>query len=660
MANTTSGLDAIPVEDTQTTETPTGGLSVKIGPKGNLVPSAKEIVADPSATKDLLANMERLIAEKSSPWKSFQDSLARASAWGSGGVEGPAATLAAINKQQNEEGKDLFNMQQQLASYKAAQSSAANDAARLAALTGGAGGVGGAGGAAAIPADVQARMQAARTDSDRLAILDEWRKGRITESTKKEFSPQMATIVKVFNPLTNKVEEMTQADAEKILTKKPELYRGVSQQPVVSDDAALRVAARESGGRDIGYHDLTKGTAYGTYGITDAAYKDVQAANPRFKDRPITSLNKDEQTEAFNTYRGLAQNQLSKLGVEPSAQNLDLAHFLGPTGAANYIKTGNISSEAAAANGGAEKATQIATGILGGKPIATSGATGLEPAPKQPAAKAAGYVGPLMPDGSKPTTRDEYDLALANQKLKAEESIKTEEKGRAAELEATGKTAAVRSDAIREARDNVGTNRANAQRLIDLSTSNPKAFGVLQETGLLAAAVKAIEGGVTVPGSGTAKLSNMEEAALRLRPGIKKEDLRAAEEAARIFAELQLNAAKVVLKGQGAVSDAERELVAKMTGSTKNSPETIKKFAQWYKTRADYDEKMGNAYEDWKAQNRNGQFQDFESTAQYKAIRADHAKQVEKLVKANGQEGKNEKPAHPGAALLDLYPERKK
>jgi len=126
-------------------------------------------------------------------------------------------------------------------------------------------------------------------------------------------------------------------------------------------------AQMESGGKqNIGYHNPGKGTAYGTYGITAPAYADIQKANPKFAGRPITSLTPDEQGEAYQTLTGVNQNQLSRLGVAPTPENQRLAHFLGASGAAKYLQTGQVSPQAAQANGGLEKALQIAQQRLAG------------------------------------------------------------------------------------------------------------------------------------------------------------------------------------------------------------------------------------------------------------------------------------------------------
>jgi len=126
-------------------------------------------------------------------------------------------------------------------------------------------------------------------------------------------------------------------------------------------------AQMESGNRPgIGFHAPGKGTAYGTYGITAPAYADIQKANPKFAGRAITDLSPEEQGEAFQTLQAVNQKQLSRLGIPATPENARLAHFLGASGAAKYLQTGQVSPQAAQANGGLEKTMQIAQQRLAG------------------------------------------------------------------------------------------------------------------------------------------------------------------------------------------------------------------------------------------------------------------------------------------------------
>lgn len=162
-------------------------------------------------------------------------------------------------------------------------------------------------------------------------------------------------------------------------------------------DRSIRV--QESGSNpNIGYHypanaeGRRASTAYGAYGITAAAYRDIQRADPYFANRDITSLTPAEQTRANQVFTSQQARYLRSYGVEPTPNNLAAAHFLGARGLSNYLRDGSISPEAAAANGGYDAVRQIVDRRLAGQPAPASGAL----------LEAAQTVGSLPP-GVRPT-----------------------------------------------------------------------------------------------------------------------------------------------------------------------------------------------------------------------------------------------------------------
>ena len=108
--------------------------------------------------------------------------------------------------------------------------------------------------------------------------------------------------------------------------------------PVNPADAYNRYTQQmESGANpNIGYHNPEKSTAYGAYGITQPQYQEIQKQNPAFANRPITSLNPQEQAQANTTSRDVYAQQLRAKGVEPTEENLRMAHLLGAGGTSQY------------------------------------------------------------------------------------------------------------------------------------------------------------------------------------------------------------------------------------------------------------------------------------------------------------------------------------
>jgi hypothetical protein len=153
---------------------------------------------------------------------------------------------------------------------------------------------------------------------------------------------------------------MTQGMAQPEVPAQPQAPVAPMAQPQSYDEAALAaIRQKESGGNyNVGKHPNS--SASGAYGITNAAYTDIQRANPYFAGRDRATLSPQEQDQAALTLRGINDGYLRNLGVEVTEPNRQLAHFLGAGGAARYLQDGTISEEAAAANGGFAKANQIA------------------------------------------------------------------------------------------------------------------------------------------------------------------------------------------------------------------------------------------------------------------------------------------------------------
>jgi hypothetical protein len=214
------------------------------------------------------------------------------------------------------------------------------------------------------------------------------------------------------------VEKVTKESLPPELQRQQAAYQQTVAQvaPVaqVSPDQAAYTRQQESGGRrDIGYHfpadaqGKRQSTAFGPYGITDAAYKDIVRQDPSLN-KPITEWTQEEHDRGYNTLVGRNQARLTQLGIEPSAGALQLSHLLGPDGAARFLKTGQVSEAAAAANGGAERLKQIAQGRFANAPAASSGAAVRPPQaqPEEGVAVATGQgiqgtpsiVGPVSPE----------------------------------------------------------------------------------------------------------------------------------------------------------------------------------------------------------------------------------------------------------------------
>ena len=132
-------------------------------------------------------------------------------------------------------------------------------------------------------------------------------------------------------------------------------------QPDQSGDSTQRMLAelrKREGKYDSPAHPLS--SARGAYGITAPAYTDIAKKDTYFAGKDQATLTPADQDRAVLVLRTINQDRLRAQGVEPTEANQQLAHFLGAKGAADYLKNGYISPEAAANNGGMKKAREIA------------------------------------------------------------------------------------------------------------------------------------------------------------------------------------------------------------------------------------------------------------------------------------------------------------
>ena len=181
----------------------------------------------------------------------------------------------------------------------------------------------------------------------------------------------------------------------------------------VSPNYNANIAQAESGGNaNIGYHAPGLSTAYGPYGITQGAWTDARKANPALPE-DITKATPEQMNQAQNVVTGNNATYLKNYGIPVNEQTLSAAHFIGAKGLSDFQTKKDeqgrpyISPEAAAANGGYDKARSIIEGRLGGAMTPASGAL-QQPQPTQ-AAQPTQVGG--TPTGQ-PTPQQQYHTVL--------------------------------------------------------------------------------------------------------------------------------------------------------------------------------------------------------------------------------------------------------
>lgn len=155
----------------------------------------------------------------------------------------------------------------------------------------------------------------------------------------------------------------------------------------------------------------------------------------------------------------------------------------------------------------------------------------------------------------------------------------------------------------------------NADVLIDLA-SNPKTkgtFGILAQSGFLGALGQLGENSLRI-GSYNIGIPSIETA---IRTSTKTPaEIRAAELAGAASTTLELNFRQLFYKGQGSVSNMEGEVISRLAGNIKETPEGIVAKAQMVKLRSEFDRKTAEIFR--AAQKRGISVRDFKDENEYK------------------------------------------
>lgn len=147
--------------------------------------------------------------------------------------------------------------------------------------------------------------------------------------------------------------------------------------------------------------------------------------------------------------------------------------------------------------------------------------------------------------------------------------------------------------------------------------SDPKtsgAFGILDKPGILPAIGKLVSEGISVGGYSIG-IPAIEDA-LRTA-GATPAEIEASKIAAQKYAMAQLAVAKADLKGEGAVSDAERRTVASVTGSLRDSPKVAMFNAEILQAHGRFNKETQKIYYAWEDKHPNMPFERFLASPEY-------------------------------------------
>jgi hypothetical protein len=624
-------------------------------PKGNYaLPTGGTLTGVDSG---LLQKMQQLITEREAQKNSMYEALKEASAWGSGGMSGPSQQLLANQRQREEEDAVTFGMRNQIAQYKAQQDLARRTQSGVTnAIGGGAPGAGatgqpGGGFNTQIDPLVAARVEALN-QTDPIAA-----RKYLDDHVKKvaEFTAQ----ARLNKDSYAKVIEVRRPDGELELVSLVELLNDPAKyQPTQRGSTAVQsmtsgtiptsaIKQVESGGNP---NAVSPKGAQGVMQVMPNTQRD-----PGFGVAPAKDNSPQELERVGNDYYGAMRQ---KYGNDTLAA---IAYNMGPNKTDEWLKAGanfnKLPAETqayigkvnlASAMQNRQVATAPATAVRPTTPLAPPTApdnfpvvAGEElqasqrftppapitappaisaPAPAPaPMAAPAPVVAPRAPIAEKtiPQLRAE---AEANKEFQVESA-----KG-------AGKNIAKQQEEFEAnvSPTNVIEKRAANQRIIDLVVGSPNSVGILQKPGMGAALATLAKNGLNTP-SGAIGVQELEDALVLVMPGTDQKTINARNEIKQNLARGELEASKLA-QGQGAVSDFERRLFARVSGSTADTPELLIKRQMALVARENLNEKLGRLWGEQQTSGKAPNFIEFKKNTERRRLIDEYDKELNEIL----------------------------
>lgn len=561
-----------------------GGLPVSIGKTGAVSPMGK-IALDPTQTSEILRNMQAMIDERTSPLAELSKGLERATAWGSGGTQGPSQALATVNEQQSKQAQELFNMRTQMAAYKAAQAQAEAFKKRAAQQLGGGAAPAGTRGTteATIPPQVQQALQNALDQNDQAAydkIYNAWAQKQAEVYANPTMDEPKIPVTEIVNG-----KPVRRVISAREYRANPDKYQDTPQTQAAVD-TTIKTAPVVSGGDVL---PKLKQAVFGTEssaGKADTKKPGVQGAMgpmqitadtfDTFKSRGIIPKEYDINNPEHNKDAGekILDYYFKKYNGDVDKT---LAAYHGGEGAINADGTINT-----------QRKDALGT-TIGDYVAKNKSAMGVTVAPAQVAATTATPT---------PTTASPRPTPEA---LQQQEQIN--QKGSETFAEKVGTTNAVKADQIDTSGLSAPERSIRYNDVISI-TEDPQMkqyLGLLAKKGVAPFLLKTLESGVNAGQFGTLGFADLEKNLMEAKAP--PEVIQKLHRLQKHLSAAELEYAQTYLKGQGSVSDNERKLVKDTVGSIKDPAAVLKMQAQVMVERAQFDDKIAKAYNQYRTQN---------------------------------------------------------
>jgi hypothetical protein len=593
----------------------------------------------PAQTEDILAKMQQYVDERESPFAKFAGGLSA----GMATARGPAA-LAIYQKQKQEEDKQVMDYRQQMAQMASAPELAKQRNLSMAQMLASLKGEGAAGASSGLDSNVLNRVaQLFPIDEEKAnqllnSHLLETSKINRTAALNKDFyssdiqiaaptpeNPNGTKFVSVADLQNMSVMPKLTAQGQATLSQKNSIG---ATQPGATQPGATQPGATQPGATQPGNY-LTTPAAQTTnkLGKTTGDFTDQELDNLRTKESSSDPYALNKNSKAMGAYqftpetlidlhkrgikfdpldekqaREVARNELNRLTKQLGSKELALSYYGGHLQAdpTNYINS-----------------------VIKPSVSTTAGAD---------------VIKPIQAPSQTPLSAPSLGLT-ATQKAEGEKAkVAAGENARTAEAERKEFKTNINPDTL------VDT-ELMAKRVQTLVKQFPEISGVINKNDYASAIA-----GVLKDGVGPVSVRGIEDAIFKTLPTTDKSALAARNELATYLAKMELQAAKLI-KGQGQITEGEREILRRTAASLDDPAELLYKKARIV-------ERTNKKYQDlakiYGAGENFADFEKFSQDKQFQKIMSDYKTDAENILnekvdfrrlKIGAQSGKIEHPS---------------
>lgn len=559
-----------PTEETQTSSGSAGvPQTVTKGPRGiNYLAPKTTLVTDPTAQASILENMQKFIDERERQQNSLLSALNYASLYGSGGAEGPWRALQGAEEQSTKTAAEIFNMKQAIAQQRSAQSMQ-QDFMKSNMQQGwlgmptqpteGGGGVQAGGGANFIPTSVaQQFFDLAKTEG--IPAANKFKSQYIQKQ--QELETQFLNNPEAYKKTIGILNENGQYEEINTIEARDRIKNGTAKLAPPGVTATTKTTTGAAAPSLTAVQNAIAGQEW--VGDKDKA--------PTSKAGAVGPSQITPDTWATYTAKGIIPKNWK---IDDPDNNMEAGKLI----VADLYKKhgGDVDKIAAEYYGGAGAINKDGTIKRDVSPKA--GIPG--PNIGEYVDEVKGRIGGETVTEKKPTTYAETKRQFELDTEAAKQDIASDIKKRDAWLDETKLP-------------DLADQRAINRRVITQVSQNPNITGVLADPGVKNAILNAAQEGLITP-LGHVVVKNLEDTIFTALAD-RVSDVSDRRELASYLARNELKASRLI-QGQGQVSEQEREVLRRMSGSIKDPAELIYKRARIMDKRNEFDQATRQLYE---------------------------------------------------------------